>query len=225
MPSRMHVSPTGVDVERFRPLDASGRAAVRAGIGVAPDQRMILYAGRIDPNKGAHLLIEAAWRLDSPAAIVLCGGSSDDLYLDQLKRDMDTLNANTPGSSAEYLGHRFDVPALMAAADLVVVPSDWPETQGLVISEAMSSGTPVVAFNSGGIADSMAGFTDQLVSPIDAGALAQAIDRWVTWRHADPDLGDRSREWAVAHMSSASSADAIDELLSAVLARREPPTG
>lgn len=219
-PGRMHVVPTGVDVERFRPLDASARATVRAGIGVEPNQRMVLYAGRIDPNKGAHLLIEAAWRLEDPVAIVLCGSSSDDAYLDQLTRDMETLHASRPGCSAQYLGLRSDVSALMGAADLVVVPTPRHETQGLVISEAMATGTPVVAFNSGGIADSMAGFPDQLVSPIDAGALAKAIERYDSWRRTDPGLGEQSREWAVAHMSGASSLHDIDELLSAVLARR-----
>jgi glycosyltransferase involved in cell wall biosynthesis len=84
----------------------------------------------------------------------------------------------------------------------------------------MATGTPVVAFNSGGIADSMAGFPDQLVSPIDAGALAKAIERYDSWRRTDPGLGEQSREWAVAHMSGASSLHDIDELLSAVLARR-----
>lgn len=220
VPRRVQVVPTGVDVERFRPLSASQRAAVRAGIGVAPDERMILYLGRIDPDKGIHLLIDAARLLNDRAALVVCGRSSDVLYLDQIEQDMARLSASTP-ASAYYLGHRSDVPALMGAADLVVVPSRWPDPQPLVISEAMASGTPVVGFDTGGIADCLAGFPDQVVPAIDVGALAKAIARCVSWRLSDPGLGDRTRAWAVAHMSITSSADAVHELLAAVLAHRE----
>jgi glycosyltransferase involved in cell wall biosynthesis len=219
---RVEVAPTGVDVERFGPLGASARAAVRERIGVAPDEHMLLCVGRIDPTKGAIFLIEAAKRLKGRVTIIVCGASSDDPYLGQVKEEMAQLNAAATGVRADYLGHRSDVPALMAAADLVVVPSVWPDPQPLVISEAMASGTPVVGFKMGGIADSLAGFPDQLVSPRDTVALAEAIERCISWRRTDPGLGDRCRKWAVDHMSIARSTETVNDLLTAVLVHGAP---
>ena len=78
-----------------------------------------------------------------------------------------------------FLGHRSDVPDLMAAADLLVVPSNWFETQGLVVSEAMASGIPVVASDIGGLAAMMRGFPEHLVPPGDPARLGAAIESCV----------------------------------------------
>ena len=101
----------------------------------------------------------------------------------------------------------------MAAADLVAMPSNWLETQGLVIGEAMACGTPVVASDVGGLSASLRGFPDQLVPPADPARLASAIDRFGRWRTTDPDLGRRSREWVVKHLSLAGSVDALESVL------------
>jgi len=210
-PKRTTVVPTGIDSERFVPLGASARAEVRSGIGVGSDERMILYAGRIEHNKGAHLLVEVARQSPTPMHAVVCGFTSDGDYLASLQSMM------TEGK-ATYLGHRSDVAALMGAADLVVVPSSVPETQGLVIAEAMACGTPVVAFDVGGIADSMRGFPDQLVPPDDPQQLAKAVERFVDWRRGDPELGRRSRAWAVDNLSLDRSVQQLDDLIANVSA-------
>jgi glycosyltransferase involved in cell wall biosynthesis len=139
----------------------------------------------------------------------VCGFTSDGDYLASLQTMMTEGNAT-------YLGHRSDVAALMGAADLVVVPSSVPETQGLVIAEAMACGTPVVAFDVGGIADSMRGFPDQLVPPNDPLQLAKAIERFVDWRRGDPELGRRSRAWAVENLSLDRSVQQLDDLVAKV---------
>lgn len=210
---RMSVIPTGVDMARFKPLSTEERAAARAEIGVGAEELMVLYAGRIERKKGAHYLVEAVRRLSHPVHVVLCGFVEDPAYRDRLEREIE-------GCTATFLGLRSDVPALMGSADLVVVPSNWPETQGLVISEAMACGTPVIAFDVGGVADSMAGFPDQLVPAADAVLLAEAMDRYVAWRADSPDLGPRSRRWAEEHMSLGHSMDEVDELIQRTWNRR-----
>ncbi|MGH9205204.1 MAG: glycosyltransferase family 4 protein [Acidimicrobiales bacterium] len=206
-PARTTVVPTGIDPDRFVPLGDRERAEVRKGIGVGTDERMVLYAGRVEHNKGAHVLIEAVDHTPTPVHLVVCGDARDEAYLAGVEALMGVRNAT-------YLGRRTDVASLMGAADLVVVPSSVAETQGLVIGEALACGTPVVAFDVGGIADSMSGFPDQLVGPGDTAQLAEAIERFAGWRRTDPGLGRRSRDWAVGHLSLDRSVEVLEGLIS-----------
>ena len=118
-----------------------------------------------------------------------------------------------------FLGHRSDVPDLMAAADLLVVPSNWFEPQGLVVSEAMACGIPVVASDIGGLPATMRGFPDHLVPPGDPARLVAAIESRIDWRRNDPELGSRSRAWVEAHALSRTIAS-VDEVISAALRDR-----
>ena len=205
-PSRTTVVPTGVDPDRFVPLGDARRAEVRKGIGVGTDERMILYAGRVEHNKGAHVLIDAVDHITTPVHLVVCGDARDEIYLAGLRALIGERNAT-------YLGRRTDVASLMGAADLVVVPSSVAETQGLVIGEALACGTPVVAFDVGGIADSMGGFPDQLVPAGDTARLAAAIERFAAWRRFDPGLGRRSRDWATGHLSLDRSVQVLERVI------------
>jgi glycosyltransferase involved in cell wall biosynthesis len=202
----MTVVPTGVDLDRYSPLADDDRAAVRRGIGLGDDERMVLYAGRMEWNKGAHVLIDAVRRIPGPVHVVLSGRSDDADYLGSLEQ-----SAQEP--RVTILGPRTDVPALMAAADLLVLPSNVPETQGLVLAEAMACGTPVVAFDVGGVAESLRGFPKQLVPPNDLPALAATVERYVDWRSSDPELGRRSRAWVVEHLPLGRSIERVDEVL------------
>ena len=212
----MSAIPTGVDLERFHPRPESERRSIRASLGVRPTEDMVLFVGRLQRIKGVHVLLEAARRMPANPKVVVCGGSSEPGYEDELLR----LGGNTV-----FLGRRHDVPELMAAADLLVLPSDCPETQGLVVHESMACGTPVVASDVGGLPASMAGFPDHLVKPADVTALSAAIDRFLHWRRDDPGLGERSREWVSAHLSTATTGDAVDAVLNrAVEARHRVAT-
>jgi glycosyltransferase involved in cell wall biosynthesis len=215
-PARVSVIPTGIDTDRFIPLGVDKRMAVRARISVGGEELMILFVGRVERIKGAHFLIDSVRRLSIPTHVVLCGPTKTSAYLAEL-RDA------TDGCRVTFLGHRGDVPDLMAAADLLVVPSNWFETQGLVVSEAMASGIPVVASDVGGLAATMRGFPEYLVPPGDSVRLGAAIESCVDWRNKDPDLGPRSRAWVEEHMSLRQSIVAVDEVITAAL--RDRPRG
>jgi glycosyltransferase involved in cell wall biosynthesis len=90
--------------------------------------------------------------------------------LDQALR----AQADATGIRMRFLGQREDIPALLAGADVVVVPSVW-EGQPLIVQEALRAGRPLVASRTGGIPDLTGGDAAVLVPPGDAAALAGAV--------------------------------------------------
>jgi glycosyltransferase involved in cell wall biosynthesis len=205
--SRISVIPTGVDTERFLPLRDVDRDRERRALGIQPGVPMVLYAGRLDPTKGLHHLLQAVRQMEARAHLVVCGAGSDADFVR-------ALHDESRGTDVTWLDRRLDVTSLLATADLVVLPSLVFETQGLVLIEAMSCGTPAVATASGGLAETLVAFPDQLVPPGDAAALAAAMDRSIGWRRHSPALGSDSRRWVVEHLDLHRTAAAVSTLLS-----------
>ena len=203
---RVSVIPTGIDTDRFVPVADAGRDRQRRALGIDPGVPMILYAGRVDPTKGLDHLIEALRRMEEPANLVVCGDGADADFVG-------TLHDKSKGMRVVWLGRRPDVTSLLAAADLLVLPSLTFETQGLVVTEAMSCGTPAIASAVGGLSEALTAFPDHLVPPGDAMALATAMDRLVTWREHYPALGDDSRRWVVEHLALNETVKALSTLL------------
>ena len=144
--------------------------------------------------------------MEERANLVLCGAGTDAGFVGALHRE-------SKGMAVTWLDRRLDVTSLLAAADLVVLPSLVPETQGMVVIEAMSCGTPVVASAVGGLPETLVAFPDHLVPPGDAVTLAAAIDRLVGWRRHSPALGNDSRRWVVDHLALDQTAAAVSALL------------
>ena len=217
-PARVSVIPTGIDIGRFVPLPREKRMAVRAGVDVGEEESMVIFAGRLERIKGPHFLVDAVGRLDTNVHLVLAGAARSPSYL----RELELL---AQGNRVSFLGPRSDVPALMAAADISVLPSIFLETQGLVISESMACETPVVASDIGGIGATMRGFPEQLVPPGDPVRLAAAIKNYVTWRRTDPGLGPRSRAWVLEHMRFSRTIAAVDEVITEAAWSLHPSVG
>jgi glycosyltransferase involved in cell wall biosynthesis len=147
---------------------ASEVARVRADLAGA-GQPVVLAAGRLAAQKGFDVLLAAAcrWRAVDPQPLVVIAG--DGPLAGPLAHE--AIGAGLP---VRFLGHRDDMPALLAAADVVVVPSLW-EGQPLLVQEAMRAGRPLVASRCGGIPD-LTGEDGALLVPAgDADALAAAV--------------------------------------------------
>jgi glycosyltransferase involved in cell wall biosynthesis len=121
-----------------------------------------------------------------------------------------------------FLGHRDDVPDLLGACDLFVLPS---HTEGLPLSvlEAMSHGLPVVATAVGGVPEAL-GDTGLLAPARDAGALAERMERLARAPELRRRLGDAARRRALEEFSFASMAARYEALYRALL-RRAAGTG
>ncbi len=173
-----------------RPRDVS--AETRAELGVAAGQPVVLAVGRLAAQKGFGLLLDAASRwadLTPPPALVIAGDGP-------LAAELGARSAPL-GLGARFLGHRSDVPALLAAADVFVLPSVW-EGQSLVLQEALRAGLPIVATRVGGNPDLAGPDAALLVPPGDAQRLADAVRAVL----GDPDLAARLRQAAVDRFRS-----------------------
>jgi glycosyltransferase involved in cell wall biosynthesis len=155
--AQVSVIPNGVDLTRFS-------APHRGGAGV-------VAIGRLVPQKGLDVLIEASESIPGPVGIAGTGPLGE-----QLARDAPP--------NVLMLGRVEDIPGLLREADLVVVPSRW-EGFGLVAVEAMAAGVPVVASAVDGLAE-VVGDAGVLVPPGCSASLADAVRRVL----ADSDMRD-----------------------------------
>jgi glycosyltransferase involved in cell wall biosynthesis len=116
--------------------------------------------------------------------------------------------ARAAGVPVRFLGRRTDVPALMAAADVVVVPSLW-EGQPLVVQEALRAGRPVVASRAGGIPELTGEDGALLVPPGDATALAGAVLTVLDDNAAAARLGAAATERAQVLPDAGDAVDSV----------------
>jgi glycosyltransferase involved in cell wall biosynthesis len=161
----------GRDPAIFHP-DPAARTAVRAALGVAADRVVILAVSRLVRHKGYPELL-AAMR-DVEAELWVAGARLPSDHGEDLERYF--LGAGL-GSRLRRLGYRRDVAALLAAADIFVLPSHF---EGLPMSviEAMMCGLPVVATDIRGPREQVVdGVTGVLVPPATVAPLAAALAR------------------------------------------------
>ena len=181
-PARLHVIANGV----APPPLGRGRAVTRRLLGIDDRAPVLLMVARFTGQKRHDLMLSALGRL-SGVELLLAG---DGLLMDRVAR---RIAADELGGRVRMLGVRTDVGDLMAAADLLVLPSDF-EGLPLVMLEAMAAGLPAVATRVAGTADVVEhGVTGWLVPPRDAGALAHMIAAALADRDALAAAGRAAR--------------------------------
>lgn len=181
-PARVTVVHRGRDRTRLGEWSPERRSAARRRLGIPPDAPVVLAAGRQEYQKGHVDLVAAAAVLAAhhPDLVVLIAGRRGHATcaIEAAVRRSGT------GAHVRLLGHRDDIGDLLAAADVVALPSRYEGTAGIVI-EAMAMARPVVASDLAALHDVVErDVTGLLVPPADPPALAAAIGRVL----ADPGL-------------------------------------
>jgi len=199
----------GRDPDTFHP-DPDARAALRRALGTQQDRVVVVIVGRVVRPKGHAELLVAMRGVDADLWVVgerLASDHAGDLEAE--------FAASGLGTRLRRLGYREDVPAILAAADIFVLPS-WFEAMPMSVIEAMMTALPVVASDvPGPRAQVVPEQTGLLVPPRDSMALEQALCRLT----ADPELrarmGNAGRRRALALYDEALVVGRVLDLLGA----------
>jgi glycosyltransferase involved in cell wall biosynthesis len=200
--NRIEVIPNGVVIPAEPLLPPAGAGPVRIGL-----------LGRLDPQKGADVFVEAARRMGGGAELVLGAPGAHDRYAEELLAAARAANVGIviPAGS-EFL----------RGLDVVVLPSRY-EGHPLVLLEAMALGKPVVATRIPGIREVVeSGRTGVLVPPGDADALVATLRSLVEDPEFRASLGARARESVKSRYALADVHDRIVTFLEATARIRGP---
>ena len=186
---------------------------------LAPPDRLrvphLVFAGRMDPLKGGEELLRAAalahQELGSGLRLTLAGDGTQRRRWERVAREIGTRHERLSIHFTGWLGPA-GVARLLATADILVMPSLWPEPFGLIGQEANRQGVPVVAYATGGIPEWLTDGVNGCLAPGDpptVDGLAQAIVRC---------LSDRVRHRAMRRAAVTAGYSRPDDLhMSAVL--------
>jgi len=184
---------SGIDLAPYKDAIAR-RNLTRSNLGLDESAFVIGAVGRLEPVKGFAYFVHAARAIGEAVPnthFILAGDGA-------LRRELEA-EARPLGNRFQFLGMRKDVPDLMSAMDVCVVPS-LNEGMGRVIIEAGAAGTPVVASEVGGVPEVVKNeVTGLLVRPKDEIALAAAIRRLIDDAPLRARLSASAREHARAY--------------------------
>lgn len=214
---RVEVVYPGVDLERFHPGTAD--AQLLKAMNVDPGLRRILFIGRLCWEKGALDLLMAMRfvRERHPHAVLLVVGDGPDapLLLDAATR-LGLRDAVRFLSNAPYAR----IPDLYRCADVFALPSQptagWEEQYGMVLVEAMASGTPIVTTRCGAIPEVVADAA-LLVWPHAAAELAESIVRLLDDDGLRAALGERGRRRAETRFDARDFACQVGQIYTSLL--------
>jgi alpha-1,6-mannosyltransferase len=177
--------PLGIDSSVFRPQRRDAR--LRERLGLDPDVRLIVYAGRFTPEKKLDVLLDAVRKLGSDYHLIVVGGGA---------ASSDAPPSQPNVTHIPFQRDQRSLARLLASCDVLVHPGDC-ETFGLIVLEAMACGLPVVATNGGGVAELVDAETGILAEPNSVDSLAGAIEAIFGGDLAR--MGQAARRKAVEH--------------------------
>jgi L-malate glycosyltransferase len=220
-PSNIVVIRNGVDMTRFNGAPAGER--LRHELGIPPAARLVIVVSRLTRLKGLEQFLEAAAVLklryqDVQFLIVGETSPADPAYLVELQRLATTLGVI---DRVTFTGRRSDIPELLAAADVSVMPS-LNEALSNVLLESMAAGAPVVATRVGGTPEALDdGEAGLLVPPGDAGAITAAVSRLLDDRELACRLGRAARSVIGERFSVDRMVRSTEDLYTELLTRKQ----
>ena len=171
------VEPNGLDLAEFETLPAKGSFRSQYAVQLQ-GKRMVLFFSRIHPKKGLDLLVPAFARAKLSDAVLVIAGPDGDGYGSAVRAMIDRAGI---GERVIFTGmlRGAERVAALADADLFVLPS-YQENFGIAVAEALAAGTPVVISDQVNICNDVSAAGVGGVVPLEVGALAQAIEQWMT---------------------------------------------
>jgi glycosyltransferase involved in cell wall biosynthesis len=212
----IRVIPNGIDLAPFR---APREVVDRATLGVRDDALLMVYNGRLGPEKNLAMLVRAFAGLRSAvpsAALLLLGDGPERGELEWLAESLGIADALVFAGMVDY-GR---VPAFLAACDLCVTTS-FTEVHPLSIIEALACGLPVVGVDSPGVSDTIQHEGNGLISTQDLVAYTAQLTRIAVDRALRARLAEGARQSAEAYDIARTSQEVLAEYQRLVAAPRK----
>lgn len=202
----------GIDLSRFS--SRLGRADAREKLGIPADCFLLGIVGRLSEQKGHIYLVRAMpslkERIPEIKLLVIGPGALET----SLKKEAASLGL---GESVLFLGSRRDIPDLLAALDVFVMPSLW-EGLPIALLEAMSFSLPVVVSEVGGVAEIVVnGKNGFLVPPRDGAALFRTISGLYNRRDLRTVLGENARKTVAEKFNAVTMTRRLEAVYRAVV--------
>lgn len=211
---RLRVIYNGVDCAHFARQPQAATSSMRAQLGVASDELLVLLPGRMEKQKNHRLLVDAVLHLDpvvNRIKVAFAGNEFDAAIKNEISQRITAANA---ASQFLFLGPRADMPLLYSAADVVVLPSLWEGFPNVVI-EAMACATPVIVSDISDNAKIVTqGVTGYLFRNNDADDLVAALN---SFRASSTEDRRTMGLQAAKHISALCSTDALGERYAALI--------
>ena len=165
----------GIDAAPFDGLAPSARADARQELGISETAFVVGSFSRLHPWKGQRVLLDALEMLPEVHTLLVGGALFSGEA--EFEAELHERAARAPlAGRVHLLGARREIPRLIAACDVVVHSSIWPEPFGRVLVEALLASKPLIASDAGGVREIVEdGRTALLTAPGDAAQLARAI--------------------------------------------------
>jgi len=211
----LHQVSNGIELDRFQPPD---QATCRAEFGIGQERKVLLFIAASLNNriKGSDLFIEAMRALGSDmkrdTTLLLLGAGGEEVGA---QLDMDVV---APG----FISDDQRKAMAYAAADVTVVPSR-AETQGIVLMESMACGTPVAAFETGGIGEVVQKGPGGLLAPAeDVVAMTRNIERLLTDADLRASLAETGRASVEEHYTTRHTAEQYVDIYQQAIKTYQP---
>lgn len=218
-PEKFRVLPLGLDLEPLAEVDEALREGSRGELGVAADEILLIFVGRVVPIKRLDVLLRAlasARETDPRIRLALVGDGEERSGLERQAAELGIAR------DVLFLGYRRELRPLFAAADFAVLSSDNEGTPVSLI-EAAAAGLPAVATDVGGVREVVGEETGIVVPPGDAGALAQGILRMAGDAAHREHRGRAARNRTLRRYSAQRLLGDVDSLYRELTSDRELP--
>jgi glycosyltransferase involved in cell wall biosynthesis len=208
---KLLVIPNGVDAEPF----VSAQPVDLAALGLSPGRKAIVFIGRLHVQKDLHELIAVAPELLAQLPshdLVIVGQGPQRSALVRLSGELGIADR------VHFIGWRADIPAVLAAAELLVLPSRW-EGMPNVVLEAMAAGKPVVATAAEGVLELLGERAkEQSVAVGNMKDFAHRIHQIAQNPHLAAALGRANRERVLAQFSLQKMVQEYERLFASLIA-------
>jgi len=203
-PEVIKVVPNAVDLDEFDP-GKTDRQKMRSDLEIRDDDAVLGYVGRLNQVKGVDVLLESTAKLPDKFKVVLAGTGPEEKNLRKLARKLGIEQR------VKFLGLSTDIPALMAAFDIGIIPSRQ-EPFGIVGLELMRMGVPIVSTGVDGMADYMVDGENALLVEVDnSDQIAECVERIISdtqlTRHLIETGIDTTEKFSVRHC-----VDAVEQI-------------